>query len=176
MFENCRPDIIVDRLEHIDLDDLWQRGIRGIVLDLDNTLCTWHGNDVGPERLAWVERAKQRFSLCILSNTTKFRRLRRVGEQAGIPGIGRWGCGRKPFKGGFRDAMRITGTRPEATAMVGDQIFADILGGNRSGLLTVWIPKLDAHEFISTQLVRGLERRVLRRLGCDIPAAPSRHE
>jgi len=171
MLSNCKPDIIVDRLEHLDLDDLWARGIRGLVLDLDNTLCFWGTCDISPERRAWVEAAKTRFKVCILSNTIKSRRLRTVGEMLGLPTVGRWGCGRKPFRGGFRAALKITGTAPAATAMIGDQIFADVLGGNRSGLLTVWVPLLGAREFISTRCIRGLERRVLRRLGCDIPTS-----
>lgn len=173
MLESCRPDIIVDRLEHLDQDDLWDRGVRGIILDLDNTLCAWHGSEVGPERRAWIERAKGRFKLCVLSNTIKYRRLRRIGEMVGIPTVGRWGLGRKPLGGGFRAALKVMGTRPEETAMVGDQVFADVLGGNRSGLLTVWVPVLDKCEFISTRLFRGLERRVLRRLGCAIPTCSS---
>jgi len=173
MLDNCRPDIIVSRMEDLDQDDLWDRGIRGIVLDLDNTLCFWGGTEVSPGRRAWVERAKERFAVCILSNTYKSRRLRRVGEDLGLPALARWGLGRKPYRGGFRAALKLTGTRPEETVMIGDQVFADVLGGNRYGMLTVWVPKISAHEFISTRLVRGLERFVLRRLGCAIPAPPS---
>jgi uncharacterized protein len=172
MFENCRPDLIVDRVERLDQDDLWARGVRGIVLDLDNTLCTWHGSDLTPERMAWLQQAKTRFKLCILSNTIKFRRLRRVSEAIGIPGVARWGIGRKPFAGGFRAALKLLGTMPGESLMVGDQIFADILGGNRAGMTTAWVQRLDTREFISTRLVRAPEQWVLRRLGCDIPARP----
>ena len=169
MLKHCKPDIIVDRLEHLDQDDLWARGVRGIILDLDNTLCAWHGSEVSPERQAWVARAQGRFKLCILSNTIKYRRLRRIGELLGVPAVGCWGIGRKPMPAGVRAALRRTGTSPQETAMVGDQLFADVLGANLNGLLSVWVPVLDRREFISTRLFRGLERRVLRRLGCPIP-------
>jgi HAD superfamily phosphatase (TIGR01668 family) len=175
MWEQCRPDIIVDRLEHLDQDELWVRGVRGIILDLDNTLCAWHSSEVSPERQAWVARARERFALCILSNTIKYRRLRRIGELLGIPTTGRWGLGRKPFRGGFRAALSLMGTTPETSAIVGDQLFADVLGGNLNGLVSVWVPVLDRREFFSTRLFRRLERRVLRRLGCTIPeTAPER--
>jgi HAD superfamily phosphatase (TIGR01668 family) len=172
MLKHCKPDIIVERLEHLDQDDLWERGVRGIILDLDNTLCAWHSSEVSPERMAWLQRAKERFKLCILSNTIKGRRLCRVGDTIGIPRLARWGLGRKPSGGGIRAALKVMGTRAEESAMVGDQVFADVLGGNRCGLLTVWIPVIDSREFISTRLVRLPERWVLRRLGCSIPACP----
>ncbi|MCE5237250.1 YqeG family HAD IIIA-type phosphatase [bacterium] len=169
MWEHCRPDIIVDRLEHLDQDDLWARGVRGLILDLDNTLCAWHSSEVSAERRAWVARARERFKLCILSNTIKFGRLRRVGDTLGIPTTGRWGLGRKPMPGGIRVALTLLGTQPQQTAIIGDQLFADVLGANLNGLLSVWVPVLDRREFFSTRLFRGLERRVLRRLGCAIP-------
>lgn len=172
MIRNCKPDIIVDKMENLGQDDLWNRGIRGLIFDLDNTLCAWKSCEISPERMEWLERAKQRFKMCILSNTIKYRRLCRVGDTLGIPRLGRWGLNRKPFRGGFHEAMKIMGTTPEQTAILGDQVFADILGGNRSGVLTIWIPRLDECEFISTQGIRWIERLVLRRLGCEIPGCP----
>lgn len=169
MLSKCKPDIIVDRMEDLDQDALWEKGIRGLIFDLDNTLCPYHSTEIEPERMEWLQRARSRFKMCILSNTFKYRRLRRVGDKIGIPGIGRWLCGRKPGRGGVNDALNIMGTKPEETAILGDQVFADVLAGNRSGLLTIWIPRLDACEFITTKMIRGIERVVLRRVGCEIP-------
>jgi len=169
MLSKCKPDIIVDRMEDLDQDDLWKKGIRGLIFDLDNTLCPYHSTEITPERMAWLQRARSRFKMCILSNTFKYGRLRRVGDKIGIPGIGRWLYGRKPGRGGVNDALKIMGTNPEETAILGDQVFADVLAGNRSGLLTIWIPRLDACEFITTKMIRGIERVVLRRVGCELP-------
>lgn len=163
--ELCKPDLIEERLENINLDALWAQGIRGLILDMDNTLCPWRSLEISPERKEWIARARQRFKLCILSNTVKFRRLRAVGKALDIPVLARWGLGRKPFKGGIQAALKLLGTKPHETALIGDQLFADVLGGNRQGLYTIWIPRLEKREFISTRLMRGLERWMLRRLG-----------
>lgn len=171
MLRNCKPDMIVGRMEDLDQDDLWNRGIRGLIFDLDNTLCTWHGSEISEERMEWLQRAKLRFKMCILSNTFKYKRLKRVGDMIGIPGIGRWFCGRKPGRGGVCDALKIMGTKADESAIIGDQVFADVLAGNRCGLLTIWIPRLDPCEFISTRAIRGIERIVLQRLGCEVPGA-----
>jgi HAD superfamily phosphatase (TIGR01668 family) len=168
MLERYRPDIIVPRLEFLDQDELQARGLRGIVLDLDNTICQWHGSEPGPERREWVARAKERFSLCILSNTIKGRRLRRIGADLGLPTVARWAYGRKPMAEGYRAAMRHTATEPVQTAMVGDQLLTDIAGANRLGMTSVWALPLSRHEFISTKVARAFERVIVRRLGLDL--------
>ena len=168
MLEHFRPDLIVPRLELLDQDELARRGIRGIILDLDNTVCAWRSREPGPECRAWIQRAKQRFALCLLSNTIRSRRLKVVGEKLGVPALARCGLGRKPYPEGYRCAMRLLGTTPEQTAMVGDQLMTDIRGANRLGLTTVWSLPLSAHEFCWTKLMRRLERRIVRRLGIDL--------
>ena len=140
-----------------------------MLLDLDNTLCAWGNREVSDPRREWIERAKKNFRLCIVSNTFKGQRLCAVGEDLSIPTVARWGIGRKPFGGAIKAGLKITGTKASESVIIGDQIFADILGGNSAGLLTVWIPPLNQHEFISTMCVRGAERAVLKSLGCEIP-------
>lgn len=174
MLNRCRPDIILGRLEDLNQDELAERGIRGLILDLDNTLCPWQSREVSPGRREWIEQARQRFAICILSNTIKGQRLCDVGKSLNLPTVARWGIGRKPFSGGIKAALKITGTSASQTAIIGDQIFADILGGNKMGLLTVWIPPLEQQEFLSTRCIRGAERLVLARLGCKIPCPVKR--
>jgi len=172
LLNRCKPDLIVDRLEDLDQQMLLDRGIKGVLLDRDNTLTPWGSREVSPARREWIERAKAHFKLCIVSNTIKGKRLSAVGADLGLPVVARWGLGRKPFGGGIRAALKITGTRPAESVIVGDQIFADILGGNRVGLLTVWVPPLNQHEFVSTMCMRGAERLVLNHLDCEIPRRP----
>lgn len=166
--ERYRPDVIVPRLEFLDQNDLWARGVRGVILDLDNTICYWHGSEPGPQRRDWIAQARQRFSLCILSNTIKGRRLRAIGEDLGLPTVARWAYGRKPMAEGFRAAMRYTGTAPAATAMVGDQLLTDIAGANRLGMTSVWVLPLSRREFVTTKLARAMERGIVRRLGIEL--------
>jgi HAD superfamily phosphatase (TIGR01668 family) len=170
MLERFRPDIIVPRLELLDQDELWARGVRAVLLDRDNTLTVWGGKDIPPARREWVARAQERFSVCILSNTIKGGKLRRIGEDLRIPTVARWGLGRKPLPGGFRAAMAVTGTQPAETAMVGDQLLADVLGANLLGLTSVWVRPLDSHEFFTTQIMRRVERRIAARLGLEVPS------
>jgi HAD superfamily phosphatase (TIGR01668 family) len=172
LLNRCKPDLIIDRLENLDQQMLLDRGIKGMLLDLDNTLCPWGSREVSDPRREWIVRAKESFRLCIVSNTFKGKRLCAVGEDLSIPTVSRWGFGRKPFGGAIKAGLKITGTKACDSVIIGDQIFADILGGNSAGLMTVWIPPLNQREFISTMCVRGAERAVLKRLGCEIPLCP----
>ncbi len=160
-----KPDFVAADLPAVNQDVLWARGVRAVLLDLDNTLAPWRSRDIPLSHREWVRQAQKRFSVCILSNTIKARRLRDVGAMLEVPTVGRWGIGRKPLQGGFAVALRLAGADAAQTAMIGDQLFTDILGGNRLGLVTVLVAPLSEREFFSTRLVRGLESRALASFG-----------
>ena len=92
-----------------------------------------------------------------VSNNKKVR-VSNFGRILGVPAI----SARKPRRRAFREAMRIMNTRPETTAVIGDQIFTDVLGGNRLGLYTILVVPLSKQEFIGTRCMRHLERVVLK--------------
>jgi HAD superfamily phosphatase (TIGR01668 family) len=139
------------------------RGIRALVLDLDNTLVPWHGREVPPEVAGWLgEMSAAGVRLCIVSNTHRPRRLK---ELAAVLGVQCVPSGGKPRRRGFRQAMTAMGVTAEETAVVGDQLMTDIWGGNRSGCLTILVDPLSPVEFWGTRVInRYLERVLLERL------------
>jgi len=171
----CVPDEVVRSVEEIDLDALSARGFQGMIIDVDNTLLAHGTLEVDPERLAWAREAVERFSVCLLSNSIFGRRVRWLRELLDIPGIAVWNWNRKPFAGGFRRALALTGTAPERTVMVGDQLLSDMLGGNRAGLHTILVTPIHPSEFVVTRHVnRRLERVIRERLaarGVTMPDA-----
>lgn len=157
MLKKLCPDQIAKSLEHIDQQILQKQGIAGLLIDVDSTLVQWRTEQIAPVRLEWLQQAKERFAICLLSNTITTHRIRRLGQRLGVPIVGRWGLGRKPFPGGFKVALRHTATSPAETAMIGDQLWADILGGNRMGMYTILVEPLSNREFFLTRLNRPLE-------------------
>jgi HAD superfamily phosphatase (TIGR01668 family) len=144
----------------LDLLDLKKKGIKGIIFDLDNTLVAWKQNSLAPEVVATIKQAKQLgFKLSILSNALEHR-VEAVAKLLEVPYVSR---AVKPRKSPFRKALEMMGTTSETTAVVGDQLFTDILGGNRMKLYTIWISPISATEFISTKAVRKIERLVVKR-------------
>ena len=145
----------------IDLDRLKQKGYTAIMLDLDNTLVRWNDPDPTPRLMDWLAKVQQMgFKPCIVSNNSGAR-VQEFAAKVGIPFIPK---AIKPRRTGFRKAMERLGVSATQTVVVGDQIFTDILGGNRSGAYTILVVPIDPREFIFTQMVRKVERRVLKYL------------
>lgn len=145
----------------IDLDKLKARGYRAIMVDLDNTLVQWNQPDPTPALLGWLHHVQQLgLKVCIVSNNSGAR-VREFAAKVDVPFISK---ATKPRRKGFRDAMALLGVRPAETVVVGDQLFTDILGGNRAGAHTILVVPIDPQEFILTRLVRQVERRVLNHL------------
>ncbi len=152
-------------LAGLDPAQLAGEGIRGIILDFDNTILPWGHRTPPPEVQAWVRRMRAAgLRGCIVSNNFTLR-VRQVGALLGIPVVG-WAL--KPVPIGFWRAMAIMRTRPSNTALIGDQLFTDVLGGNLLGLYTILVEPLSEEEFPTTRLVRRIERliraRVLKRV------------
>lgn len=157
------PRQYVARLADIDLSDLRRKGICALLLDLDNTLVPRDEDRYPEEVVRWLEGARGRgFKLCIVSNNTSARVLA-LASALSIPAVPR---AIKPFKRPFLQAMGLLGVGPAETAVIGDQLFTDVLGGNRLGLYTILVVPLQGRDFWATSLVtRPLERLVLCFLG-----------
>lgn len=161
MFKKLTPDLYVKSVFHIDLDDLHKRGIKAIITDLDNTLVAWDDPLPNEKLLGWLKGVQgSGFSVYIVSNNSK-ERVRKFAEAFGVPAISK---ATKPRRGAFRTACDELGVKPEEAAVVGDQIFTDVLGGNRLGLYTILVVPVSGKEFIGTKFVRTIERFVLRSL------------
>jgi len=155
------PSLYVESIYQIDLDKLKRRGIDTIVTDLDNTLVPWSETAVNQQLLDWLEQLKNKgFKVCLVSNAVESRIAYFRGAMS-IPGFSK---ANKPLSKAFKQALQLLGSEPWRTAMIGDQIFTDVLGGNRMGLFTILVVPLSKQEFIGTRLVRLFERWVLRKL------------
>lgn len=155
-----RPDSQNESVYTIDLRALLARGIRGVILDLDNTLVPWGARAAPPELLAWIASGQREgLRFCIVSNN-RGARVMHLAAALGLPAVT---GALKPRRGALRRALTVMGTAPETTALVGDQLFTDILGGNRLGLYTILVRPQSRKEFVLTRLVRRVERAVLGR-------------
>jgi len=151
------PDLYVPSVCQVDLSMLAARGIRGIVFDMDNTLVDWGSSEIPAGVPAFFDDARARgIRLCVLSNNLR-KRIETVSGALGIPAA----RGLKPMRSAFRAALALLGTSPEETAVIGDQIFTDVLGGNLAGLYTILVVPTSQREFVTTRIVRKLERVVL---------------
>jgi len=145
----------------IPLDKLRRKGIRSLIIDLDNTVTKWNDMEVSSEVIRWFKKVKENgFKACLVSNNPG-ERVSLIADELGIPSISKAG---KPRRKAFRQALMILDSGRHETAVIGDQLFTDVLGGNRMGLLTIWVEPLSPKEFIGTRVMRLFERFIIRRL------------
>jgi uncharacterized protein len=156
--ELLSPDQYLNNIFEIDAGYLKSIGIKGIITDMDNTLVPWSDRTVYPNLAAWFSGLKDMgFKLFIVSNNSRDRGAK-LARELDIPAI--W-YAVKPRRRAFRKALEEMQLSPGEVAVVGDQIFTDVLGGNRLGLYTILVTPISEKEFIWTKLMRLLERLIL---------------
>ncbi|MCG0278415.1 MAG: YqeG family HAD IIIA-type phosphatase [Thermanaeromonas sp.] len=166
MLRYLRPDLYVKSLQDVPLEHLSRRGIRGLIIDLDNTVTQWGCATLDTRVQEWFSNLRSYgMGACLLSNNRQ-KRVEAVARELGIPALFRAG---KPRGRAFRQAMALLGTSPAETAVIGDQIFTDVLGGNLLDLYTILVVPLDKKEFLLTRLIRLVERIVLKCLNLQEP-------
>jgi len=156
-----RPNLYVDSIFDIDLHKLWSAGYDSIIVDIDNTLVAWDKKEASDFVVDWFERIKKiGFNVCLVSNNTEDRVVK-FNEAVKVCAIHR---ATKPRRKPFIKAMDKMNSSPSKTVVIGDQVFTDILGGNRAGLFTILVVPISGNEFIWTKFVRRIERMVLRKI------------
>jgi uncharacterized protein len=156
------PDRMVESVTQITHDELRTQGVTGVILDLDNTLVLWRKEEMTSEISDWLNDLLQGgFQLCLLSNSPIGDRSKRIAARLGCHYVH---DARKPRRKGFRKAMEIMGTTPESTAIIGDQMFTDVLGGNRSGVYTIMVKPMHKREFPYTRFISRPPERLLLRM------------
>jgi HAD superfamily phosphatase (TIGR01668 family) len=157
-----RPHAYADGLAGISLDELAAAGIRGLIVDLDNTLVGFRAETLAEPDAAWIARALARgFRIVLVSNNFNAR-VTRIGTALGVPTVPN---ALKPLPRGFLRALALLGTERSATIVIGDQLFTDVLGAKLCGLRAILTHPIDTHDFAGTRVLRMLERLVLRRRG-----------
>ena len=153
------PDLYYRSVADIDLDELAQRGVKTLLLDLDNTLVLRNTLDASDEVLSWLQAAKAKGLNVIVVSNNWHERVQHAAHVLHVPVVGR---ATKPLPSGFRRALSSDQT-PHTSAVIGDQIFTDILGGKLLGATTVLVtPLAGGSDLPHTRLLRALERRILR--------------
>jgi HAD superfamily phosphatase (TIGR01668 family) len=152
------PDRFAPRLCDVSLEHLVQSGIRGLIVDLDNTLLGFRETELAREHLAWVEDAHERGLRIVMLSNNFSARVGTIAAQLGIECVPN---ALKPLPFGFVRAKRMLGMRRREIAVVGDQLFTDVLGGKLCGFYTILTEPIEAKDFAVTRLFRFFERLLL---------------
>ena len=159
------PTALYERITDLTPELLREMGVRGLLLDVDNTLTRFHSTDVSDEVFAWLRRmADEGFSLAIVSNG-KAHRIRDFAQKIGLP-FTALAC--KPLPYGYLRAAQWLHLPKEQCLAIGDQVFTDVLGANLAGIRSVQVMPIEletdnAFFMFKRRLERGIVRRYRRK-------------
>lgn len=157
LFERFFPKEYVESTYSIDFEKMYEKGFRGIIFDIDNTLVP-HGADATPEAIELFEKLKRTgFDICLLSNNKK-PRVERFNKDVNVKYIFK---AQKPITKNYLAAAIMMRCRPSETICVGDQIFTDIHGANKSGIYSILVKPVSKINPFQVKLKRILEKPVL---------------
>ena len=155
------PKAYFKKVEEIPIEYLVKNNIKVVILDVDNTLIDYT-QQLSPNIIKWVENVKlQNIRLYILSNTNKRRKVEKV---AGILDIPYRYFDMKPLKIGFEKIRKKLNIEPQNIAVVGDQVFTDILGGNRCNMHTILIEPINEKDYWYTAWKRPIENKIKQKM------------
>ena len=155
------PSSYVPRISQIDHAKLLADGVRGIVVDLDNTLVGYRALEPDPRDAAWVAGAPQHGIRIIMVTNNSTPWAREVAARLDIPIVAN---ARKPLGRGFRRALELLALPREKVVVIGDQLFTDILGARLFGVRAILVDPLVRSDPWNTRPLRWLEWWVLRGL------------
>ena len=154
------PEYRFDTFDMVSVDFLSSLGIRGIILDIDNTLEPYEHPVPGEHVVRWLSDLHEAgIKTAIVSNNNK-ERVELFNKELGIPAYAKSG---KPFTGKLRAAMADMGTDKSCTALMGDQVFTDVWAAHNAGLVAILVPPINDKKDLFTKFKRLLERPVLKK-------------
>ena len=154
-----KPKERIDKMICITPEMLAEVGVNSLLLHIDNTMTT-HNNPVPAEGVTeWIQRMKAAgVNMMVVSNNNG----ERVSKFSSLVGLEFEGSAKKPLTFGFRRACRRLGVNPENTAVVGDQLFTDMMGGNLLGAYTILTKPYQLEKSVPFRFKRALERVVMK--------------
>lgn len=154
-----KPEIKLEKVTDISVNILKKYNIEALILDVDNTLSTHHGQVLTDGLIDWLEEMHQNgIKLMVLSNS-KEARVKPFAEKISLDYIS---LGLKPLPFGYIRALKALGTKRKVTAIVGDQIFTDVLGGRLTGVRTILLTPIKLETTAGFKFKRKIERLVYK--------------
>lgn len=159
ILEYLYPHIYINSVYDLPLQKLKERGITTLIFDIDNTIAP---HDIPHPDEKFIEFASTMkytgFSLGILSNNNE-ERVQLFNEQLNFHAVHKGG---KPNPKKIQEIMKELNSTPKTTAMIGDQVFTDILCGHLAKTLCIYTKPVCNRDQLVTKVKRGAEKLVLK--------------
>lgn len=165
--ELLQPDLILHgTILTLTPEILQKHRLKGLVLDVDETLVPIRMFEVSEALLPWVNDIRQTAKLWLVSNNISESRIKRIAQTLDLPYIA--GAG-KPSRRKLRRAVAEMDLPIDQIAMVGDRLFTDVLAGNRLGMFTILVePMVNPNEAVKRSPLHSFEVWLSQILGVTL--------
>ena len=156
-----KPNAQFNKITDISADFLKKNNIKGLILDLDNTLIdTKHNFLEGAEE--WIAEMKSaKIKICIATNSIKKEKTQKLADIIDVPYVS---LSLKPLKRGVKKAIKILELNNEEIAEIGDQLFTDVWVSNRMKFYSILTKPISADRFKIDKIKRKIEKWYLMRI------------
>lgn len=156
-----KPTFAFKSVVDINVDFLKKNKIKGLILDLDNTLTTHNNPHPAEKVMEWIDYMKSNeIKMMIVSNNSS-ERVTPFAKNLGLPFVSK---GRKPLTIGFNKAQEVMKISFKNIAIVGDQIFTDIIGANIKRVKTIYVKPIELETTTFFKFKRTLEKPIIKNL------------
>lgn len=154
------PKGYFNKVSEISLEYLKENNIKGLILDVDNTLIDYYKN-ISKDTINWANNLKQNgIKMCILSNSNKKEKVKEVALKLGLEYTY---FGMKPLKRGFKKAKNMLKLDNCEIAAIGDQIFTDVIGANRMKMFSILVEPIEEKDIFVTLIKRPIENYIKKK-------------
>lgn len=158
-----KADFAFRRVTDITPSFLKKHDIKGLLLDLDNTLTTHDNPRPADGVIDWIKKIKSDGVKMMIVSNNHPPRVRPFAEMLGLDFVSE---GKKPLSSGFNRAQKLMGIPFKNLAVVGDQIFTDMLGANLKRIKGIFVfpIELEGKEQKFIRFKRVIEKPFLPKL------------
>lgn len=162
-----QPNLVLGKpVVYLSAEILQQYQLKGLILDVDETLVPLRSRRASDELIAWITEIREVAKIWLVSNNLSESRIGGIAESLNLPYI--LGA-RKPSRKSLRQAATGMQLPLNEIAMVGDRVFTDVLAGNRLQMFTILVePMVDPAVVDRSYPLRRVEVQISRWLGVSL--------
>lgn len=155
------PNIYQKDIYTINYKKLYKQGKRVILFDLDNTLVPYKEPTASKETLTLINKLKKiGFTIYIFSNSIKGKKVKKIAQDLNV-NYNLFSL--KPFKYSFKKIIKKYNHKTDEIVIIGDQLFTDVLGGNKMKITTILVTPASSNEAPITKFMRLLEKQIKKK-------------
>lgn len=159
MTKLTKPTYIFNKIEEIPVELFKRIGIKGVLLDIDNTIMDYTGL-VTASIDRWIKEVKKAgVKICIVSNTFNVNKVKTLMLKYDINGLAN---AKKPALKGYNMALNLLDLKKSEVIMIGDQVLTDVVGANRFKIKSIYVKPINKKEWIVTRIKRPIESLILK--------------